>query len=228
MDNIRFGAFVAQLRKEQGMTQKELAVRLHVTDKAVSKWETGKGFPDVKLLEPLAQVLDISLVELIRGERQMSDQMTVSDAGAVVSQAMAQSQKFTARRYLGLFCWLLMGNALVCGWVLYPYARRLLHNLYFHFLGKGYTISLGSAYLAEDMRSPWLRIGLPAALLLLCAVLALRVRRLVKKLKRSFRFPKITWDTSSPVFHVIFPFRKPSRQNGRAIFLRMIKIPLFL
>lgn len=183
MDNIRFGAFVAQLRKEQGMTQKELAVRLHVTDKAVSKWETGKGFPDVKLLEPLAQVLDISLVELIRGERQMSDQMTVSDVGAVVSQAMAQSQKFTARRYLGLFCWLLMGNALVCGWVLYPYARRLLHDLYFHFLGKGYTISLGSAYLAEDMRSPWLRIGLPAALLLLCAVLALRVRRLVKKLK---------------------------------------------
>ena len=50
MDNIRFGAFVAQLRKEQGLTQKELADRLNVTDKAVSKWETGKGFPDVKLL----------------------------------------------------------------------------------------------------------------------------------------------------------------------------------
>ena len=68
MDNIRFGAFVAQLRKEQGLTQKELADRLNVTDKAVSKWETGKGFPDVKLLEPLAQALGISLVELIRGE----------------------------------------------------------------------------------------------------------------------------------------------------------------
>lgn len=46
MDNIRFGSFVAQLRKERGLTQKELAQRLHVTDKAVSKWETGRGFPD--------------------------------------------------------------------------------------------------------------------------------------------------------------------------------------
>lgn len=54
MDNIRFGSFVAQLRKERGLTQKELAQRLHVTDKAVSKWETGRGFPDLKLLEPLA------------------------------------------------------------------------------------------------------------------------------------------------------------------------------
>ena len=57
MDNIRFGSFVAQLRKERGLTQKELAQRLHVTDKAVSKWETGRGFPDLKLLEPLAQTL---------------------------------------------------------------------------------------------------------------------------------------------------------------------------
>ena len=60
MDNIRFGSFVAQLRKERGLTQKELAQRLHVTDKAVSKWETGRGFPDLKLLEPLAQTPEVS------------------------------------------------------------------------------------------------------------------------------------------------------------------------
>ena len=44
MDNIQFGRFVAQLRKEQNLTQKELAERLHVTDKAVSKWETGLSY----------------------------------------------------------------------------------------------------------------------------------------------------------------------------------------
>ena len=58
MEHIQFGAFIAQLRKEHQMTQRELAGLLHVTDKAVSKWETGKGFPDLKLLEPLAQTLE--------------------------------------------------------------------------------------------------------------------------------------------------------------------------
>ena len=114
MDNIRFGAFVAQLRKEQGLTQKELADRLNVTDKAVSKWETGKGFPDVKLLEPLAQALGISLVELIRGEKDPRDSLTAAEAEAVVSQAMDQSQRITARRYLKLLRWLLTSIAAIC------------------------------------------------------------------------------------------------------------------
>ena len=81
MDNERFGAFIAQLRKEQGLTQRELADRLNVTDKAVSKWETAKGFPDVKLLEPLAQALGVSLVELMQGKRQEADTLTVAEAG---------------------------------------------------------------------------------------------------------------------------------------------------
>ena len=96
MDNIQFGRFVAQLRKEQNLTQKELAERLHVTDKAVSKWETGKGFPDLKLLEPLAQVLNVSLVELLQGERTPSPTLTKEEAGQAAVQAMEQSQKNTA------------------------------------------------------------------------------------------------------------------------------------
>lgn len=68
MDNQKFGAFLAQCRKEKGWTQKDLAARLHVTDKAVSKWERGLGFPDIKLIEPLAAELGVSILELMRSE----------------------------------------------------------------------------------------------------------------------------------------------------------------
>ena len=57
MDKAKFGAFVAQLRKEQGVTQKDLAQKLYISDKAVSKWETGVNTPDVALLIPLAELL---------------------------------------------------------------------------------------------------------------------------------------------------------------------------
>ena len=51
MDSQKFGAFISELRKERGWTQLELAQKLNVTDKAVSKWERGAGFPDIKLIE---------------------------------------------------------------------------------------------------------------------------------------------------------------------------------
>lgn len=65
MDAKTFGAFLARMRKEQSMTQAELAEQLHVTDKAVSRWERGVGLPDVNLLEPLAQALGLSLADLM-------------------------------------------------------------------------------------------------------------------------------------------------------------------
>ncbi len=67
MNNI--GAFIAQLRKEQNMTQKELADKLGVTDKAVSKWERGKGIPDIDSIERLSNVLGVSVSELFNGKR---------------------------------------------------------------------------------------------------------------------------------------------------------------
>ena len=65
MEAKTFGAFLARMRKEQNMTQAELAEQLHVTDKAVSRWERGVGLPDVNLLEPLAQALGLSLADLM-------------------------------------------------------------------------------------------------------------------------------------------------------------------
>lgn len=68
MDNYVTGAVIKRLRENKKMTQEELAQKIFVTSKAVSKWETGKGFPDVGLLEALGKALDVSVLELLSGE----------------------------------------------------------------------------------------------------------------------------------------------------------------
>ena len=73
MDNRQIGRFIAECRKEKGLTQRELGERLHVTDRAVSKWETGKSFPDVSILENVCRELDISVSELLAGKRIASE-----------------------------------------------------------------------------------------------------------------------------------------------------------
>ena len=67
MDQYVTGAVIKELRRKRGLTQAELAERLCVSDKSVSKWETGKGYPDVSLLEPIARVFGVSVTELISG-----------------------------------------------------------------------------------------------------------------------------------------------------------------
>ena len=73
MEAKKFGQFIAGIRKEKKMTQTELAGKIHVTDKAISRWERGLGFPDIQTLEPLAQALGISVLELMRSERQETE-----------------------------------------------------------------------------------------------------------------------------------------------------------
>ena len=192
MDNIQFGAFLAQLRKEQGLTQKELADRLHVTDKAVSKWETGKGFPDVKPLEPLAQVLGVSLVELLQGARTEKESLTIGEAGEVLSQAIDQSQRITTRRYLRLLRWLLTA---ICVYLAYSPVILLVSSLYLRFLKL--TAPMASVYgiiggvdgpTAILMSNPsslpiWFWPLIQAAGSILCLVLAIRVWRLERSLR---------------------------------------------
>ena len=68
MDRYVTGAVIRRLREKKKITQEELADMIHVSGKSVSKWETGQGFPDISLLEPLAKALDISVIELLSGE----------------------------------------------------------------------------------------------------------------------------------------------------------------
>ena len=67
MDNYVTGALIKKLREAKHLTQEELADKVCVSGKAISKWETGRGFPDIGLLEPLAKALGISVVELLSG-----------------------------------------------------------------------------------------------------------------------------------------------------------------
>ena len=69
MDQIKIGKFIAQMRKEQLLTQRQLADKVGISDKTVSKWETGRGLPEVSLMVPLCDILKISVNELLSGER---------------------------------------------------------------------------------------------------------------------------------------------------------------
>ena len=96
MDAKKLGQFIAELRKEKGMTQAELASNLHVTDKAVSKWERGLGLPDINSIEPLADALGISVAEVMQAERVQADHVTQENASEMLKFVFGVPQKVTA------------------------------------------------------------------------------------------------------------------------------------
>ncbi len=74
MDAKKTGAIICRYRKRKDLTQESLAEKLHVTAKAVSKWERGLSFPDISLLIPLSEILEISLYDLLKGEAQHGEE----------------------------------------------------------------------------------------------------------------------------------------------------------
>ena len=104
MDNQKIGSFIRELRKEKDLTQKDLAQALHITDRAVSKWERGLNAPDIALLEPLSGILEVSVGELIRGERdreeesEMDETKTLLDysRGEIIRKVRGERKKYAA------------------------------------------------------------------------------------------------------------------------------------
>lgn len=92
MDQISIGRFIADMRKRKNMTQRELADILLISDKTVSKWESGKGLPEVSLMRPLADALGVTVDELLAGELIAGESANVKPA--------AKSGKESAGRYL--------------------------------------------------------------------------------------------------------------------------------
>ncbi len=96
IDIVKCGAFIAALRKEQGLTQRELAARLEVTDKAVSRWETGKGLPDAQSMLTLSECFEVTVNELLIGERNRTDES--SDVALMGVLQLADREKKQHRR----------------------------------------------------------------------------------------------------------------------------------
>ncbi len=80
MNNTKIGQFISEKRKALGLTQQELAEKLQITNKAVSKWETGDGMPDVQLLTPLANELGVTVDEILNGEEKVEEKNNMQTA----------------------------------------------------------------------------------------------------------------------------------------------------
>lgn len=100
IDKQKLGAFIAELRKEKGYTQKELAERLFVSDKAVSKWETGVSIPDTTLLIPLADLLGVTVTELLTYQRlEPSTPMDADKIENVLKAAITYTEEEQAKAH---------------------------------------------------------------------------------------------------------------------------------
>ena len=89
MNQEKIERFISQCRKEQGLTQEQLAEKLHITNKAISKWETGKGMPDSSIMLELCRILKISVNELLSGEKNQEE----GSANEVIIDSIEISEK---------------------------------------------------------------------------------------------------------------------------------------
>lgn len=128
IDKEKFGTFVSQLRKEKGLTQKDLAEKLYVSDKAVSKWERGLSIPDVALLVPLAEILEVTVTELLEGRRisetrVMDTRQTDELVQKVIGLSAEESRGKRPRQGIRLLACILAGGSelLIMTWLGIPW-----------------------------------------------------------------------------------------------------------
>ena len=121
MDAVKTGLLLAESRKAKNLTQKNVAQRLHVSVQAVSKWERGLNFPDIALLEPLAELLDLTVSELLSGEKETAaGEELVRDS---LRESMSQLGG-KARRWRQRFAVLLVMAVIVGGFFSYIWVRN--------------------------------------------------------------------------------------------------------
>lgn len=92
MDAQKIGEFIKEQRKLKGLTQKELADKINCTDKAVSRWETGRGIPEISMLLPLSKVLEVSVNELLSGEK-IEEEKLLEKTEEVIIETITENNK---------------------------------------------------------------------------------------------------------------------------------------
>lgn len=143
----RIGQFIAALRKEKKMTQKDLATQLHITDKAISKWERGLSCPDISLLNSIADILGVTTSELLNGQRNTN--ATSPEEGKSIDNALEYAEKSVKEKIISfqnlaaiIFSVMLFLGIIVCSicdiaisgkltWSLYPISSVILAWLIF-------------------------------------------------------------------------------------------------
>ena len=120
MDALETGRRIQTLRKQRNWTQKDLAQRLNVTDKSVSKWERGLNFPDMVMLEPLATALDTTVVELLGIENAPEVEKLEAVTNLAVEETARMRKETKERALVILFTGIIwLGSQFVLGQILY-------------------------------------------------------------------------------------------------------------
>ena len=127
MDKTQMGNFIKEQRMALGLTQQQLAEQLHVTNKAVSRWETGNAYPDIALLDTLAAVLSVSVEELCRGEKlALPSADTNVLLGDVISE-VKQQKKDRAAKWIRILC-LSTFSVILLAFLFFAGAFFFIHN----------------------------------------------------------------------------------------------------
>ena len=132
MDIIKTGNLIKELRTEKGFTQKELAEKLNVSTAAVSKWENGKGFPDISILEKLSSELGISITELIKGEKNAENIEPDSVAKEII-EISKKEMKFEKARQIFVASALSLTAAAVIAFMIIDSYSGFIRNIEYSF-----------------------------------------------------------------------------------------------
>ena len=126
MDTVKTGNLIAETRKQLNLTQNDLAQRLHVSPQAVSKWERGLSFPDVSLLEPLAQQLGLTVSDLLSGKRNAAPQEELIRDSLRISISQLGAKAKTWRKFFLFAAVLLLALSMWSGYAYIKEHAKLL------------------------------------------------------------------------------------------------------